>query len=85
MPAQITGQLAYVYGTPARVTFYRGQPIHVEGSGVRVDAKGSPQKNTMNFGMAAGFFLAAALVSAAVLLIGRLRKSRPAAPVTYPG
>jgi len=65
MPIQIVGQVSGAAGTRADVTMYRGKPIHVEGTGEKVDARDSPVQDSFDY-----FNVAFAIVWISTVLIG---------------
>ncbi|WP_406046124.1 hypothetical protein OG799_17530 [Micromonospora sp. NBC_00898] len=72
----LAGQLPDVAGVPVRVTFYRGEPIHIEVLDLKIDTNRAPSSSRETFQIIGMFFLigGTVLVGANVLLgfIGRL-------------
>jgi hypothetical protein len=57
MVVSLGGETTGNEGVPVHVTFYRGKPIHVEGSSLYIDAEGSPATVSWNLSNAAWFFV----------------------------
>lgn len=56
-------------GLQAEVTFYRGQPIHAEGPGLKVDAEGTPAIRAANY---QGFAIGISAVGTMLILLNLL-------------
>ena len=77
MPAMITGDLSGVGGTPVSVTFYRGEPIRVNGPALKADAKNSPADDAFNYrNVAIAIAFITTFLIGANTLIASLRKPR---------
>lgn len=80
----LAGKIRDVAGTPVNVTFYRGEPIHVEGPRLRFDSDGAPADRTAFFRNGGLFFLIFGTVAGGINLIIALA-SRPGPLVRGPG
>jgi hypothetical protein len=65
MRIMVSGEITDQIGTPVQVTLYGGQPIHVEGVGLSVDARGSPATHAFNY-----FGVGFAIIFISTFLIG---------------
>lgn len=53
----LAGRLPAVAGVPVRVTFYRGEPIHIEGRQLKIDTTRAPSSSRETFRTIGMFFL----------------------------
>lgn len=68
--------LSHFDGTHVQITMYRGEPLHVEGSGLNMDARGSPAKGTETYRIGASFFLLVGLLAVCADLVMAKRRRR---------
>jgi hypothetical protein len=72
----IVGQLPNMTGRPVMVTFYRGEPIHIEGRQLNIDTNAAPSTSHTNFRNAGMFLLiGGAIIVGINVLVGFIRRA----------
>ena len=74
----LAGQLSDVAGLPVQVTFYRGEPIHIEGWDLTIDTNRAPSSSRETFrGIGMGFLILGTVLVGVNVLLGAI--ARPGA------